>query len=158
MPGKDRRSMRLNGKRIVEVMEEKSLTEETVCSRTGLYQKSFQWIVKDGFASEDAAERIADAVGLTVGEILLPEITGNVENVIEFVKDSERAAVTFCQGRYKSRIKKLAAERPEECEIVAENQDGSLCAHTPVAWIKINPTKQLSEEQRREIAERFKRK
>ena len=59
--------MRLNGKRIVEVMEEKSLTEETVCSRTGLYQKSFQWILKDGFASEDAAERIADAVGLAVG-------------------------------------------------------------------------------------------
>ena len=29
------------------------------------------------------------------GEILLPEITGNVENVIEFVKDSEMAAVTF---------------------------------------------------------------
>lgn len=132
--------MRLNGKRIVEVMEEKSLTEETICSRTGLYQKSFQWIVKEGFASEDAAERIADAVGLTVGEILLPEITGNVEKVIEFIKDSERAAVTFCQGRYKSRIKKLAAERPEECEIVAENQDGSLCAHIPVAWIKINPT------------------
>ena len=150
--------MRLNGKRIVEVMDAKSLTEETVCSRTGLYQKAFQWIVKEGFASEDAAERIADAVGLTVGEILLPEITGNVENVIEFVKDSERAAVTFCQGRYKSRIKKLAAERPEECEIVAENQDSSLCAHIPVAWIKINPTKQLSEEQRREIAERFKRK
>lgn len=92
----DRHSMRLNGKRIVEVMEEKSLTKETVCSRTGLYQKFFQWIVKEGFASENAAERIADAVGLTVGEILLPEITGNVENVIEFVKDSERAAVTFC--------------------------------------------------------------
>ena len=147
--------MRLNGKRIVEAMEEKSLTEETICSRTGLYQKSFQWIVKEGFASEDAAERIADAVGLTVGEILLPEITGNVENVIGLER---RAAVTFCQGRYKSRIKKLAAERPEECEIVAENQDGSLCAHIPVAWIKINPTKQLSEEQRREIAERFKRK
>lgn len=149
--------MRLNGKRIVEVMEEKSLTEETVCSRTGLYQKPFQWIVKDGFASEDAAERIADAVGLTVGEILLPEITGNVKNVIEFVKDSERAAVTFCQGRYKSRIKKLAAECPEECEIVAENQDGSLCAHIPVAWIKINPTQQLTEEQREQRAETMRR-
>ncbi len=115
--------------------------------------ESFQWIVKEGFASEDAAERIADAVGLTVGEILLPEITGNVENVIEFVKDSERAAVTFCQGRYKSRIKKLAAERPEECEIVAENQDGSLCAHIPVAWIKINHTQQLTEEQREQREE-----
>ena len=68
--------MRLNGKRIVEVMEEKSLTEETVCSRTGLYQKSFQWIVKEGFASEDAAERIADAVGLTVGEIQLEMAQG----------------------------------------------------------------------------------
>ena len=65
--------MRLNGKRIVEVMEEK-LTEETVCSRTGLYRKSFQWIVKEGFASEDAAERIADAVGLMIEEILLPGI------------------------------------------------------------------------------------
>ena len=68
--------MRLNGKRIVEVMEEKSLTEETVCSRTGLYQKSFQWIVKEGFASEDAAEWIAHAAGLTVGEIQLEMAQG----------------------------------------------------------------------------------
>ena len=68
--------MRLNGKRVVEVMEEKSLTEETVCSRTGLYQKSFQWIVKEGFASEDAAEWIADAAGLTVGEIQLEMAQG----------------------------------------------------------------------------------
>ena len=59
--------MRLNGKKIAEVMEVKSITEETVCSRTGLYQKSFQWIVKEGFASEDAAERIADAIGVTAG-------------------------------------------------------------------------------------------
>ena len=145
--------MRINGKRILEVMKKKSLTQETVCSRTGLYPKSFQWIVKKGFASEDAAERIADAVGLTVGEILLPEISGHVENVIEFVKDSERASVTFCQGRYKSRVEKLAARRPEECEIVAENPDGSLCAHIPVSWIKINPTQQLTEEQRERRAE-----
>ena len=149
--------MRLNGKRIVEVMGAKSLTEETVCSRTGLYQKSFQWIVKEGFASEDAAERISDAIGVTVGEILLPEITGNVENVIEFTKDSERASVSFCQGRYKSRIKKLAADRPEECQIVAENTDGSMCAHIPVAWIKINPTYQLTEEQREQRAETMRR-
>lgn len=81
-----------------------------------------------------------------------------IENVIEFLENQETATCTFCQGRYKSRIKKLVAERPEECEIVAENQDGSLCAHILVAWIKINPTKQLSEEQRREIAERFKRR
>ena len=147
--------MRINGKRILEVMKKKSLTQETVCSRTGLYPKSFQWIVREGFVSEDAAERIADAVGLTVGEILLPEISGHVESVIEFIKDSERATVTFCQGRYKSRIEKLAAKRPEECEIVAENPDGSLCAHIPVAWIRIAPPAVRTETQRKLSRERM---
>ncbi len=149
--------MRLNGKKIVEVMGARSLTEETVCSRTGLYQKSFQWIVKEGFASEDAAERIADVIGVTVGEILLPEITGNVENVIEFTKDIERASVIFCQGRYKSWIKKLAADRPEECQIVAENTDGSMCAHIPVAWIRISPHAASTETQREMARERMQK-
>ncbi len=42
----------------------------------GLYQKSFQWIVKEGFTSEDAAEWIAHAAGLTVGEIQLEMAQG----------------------------------------------------------------------------------
>lgn len=140
--------MRLNGKRIVKIMEEKRLTEEIVCSRTGLYRKSFQWILKGGLASGDAAERIADAIGVAAGKILLPEVTGDVENVIEFTKDSKMATVSFSQKRYKTRIRKLAAERPGECRIVAENRDGSLCANVPVAWIRINPTRQFTEEQR----------
>lgn len=37
----------------------------------------------------------------------------------------ERAAVMFSQGRYKSRIRKPAKERPGECGIVSENPDGS---------------------------------
>ena len=80
-----------------------------------------------------------------------------MENVIEFLENQERATVTFSQGRYKTRIRRLAAERPEECQIVAENQDGSLCAHIPVAWIKINPTQQLTEEQREQRAENMRR-
>jgi hypothetical protein len=79
-----------------------------------------------------------------------------IENVIEFIKDSDRATVTFSQGRYKSRIRKLAEKCPGECEILAENADGSLCAHIPVSWVKINPTRQLSEEQRQQIAERLR--
>ncbi len=149
--------MRLDGKKIVGIMGAKKLTEETVCSRTGLYQKSFQWIVKEGFASGDVAERIADAIGVAVGEILLPEITGNTENVIEFTKGSGRAGVTFCQGRYKSRIKKLAADRPEECQIVAENTDGSICAHIPVAWIRISPPPARTETQREMARERMQK-
>ena len=149
--------MRLNGKKILETMEKKNLTEETVCSRTGLYLKSFQGILKTGFASKDAAERIADAIGLSVGEILMPEITGNIENVIEFLENQERATVTFSQGRYKGRIRKLAAERPEECQVVAENKDGSLCAYIPVSWVKITPPAVRTESQREMARERMRR-
>ena len=77
-----------------------------------------------------------------------------VENVIEFILNESRATVTFTQGRYKSRIRELAKRFPDECEIVAENADGSLCAHIPVAWVRINPPAQLTEEQREARAER----
>lgn len=80
-----------------------------------------------------------------------------VENVIEFIENEKRATVTFSQGRFKTRIRKLAVEHPEECQIMKENKDGSLLAHIPVSWIKINPTRQLSDEQRKELAERMKR-
>lgn len=139
--------MRVNGKRVLEIMETKEMTPETICSRTGLCNKSLHWILNNGFASKEAMERIADAVGVEVREILLPDITSNVENEIEFVKDNDRATVSFSQGRCITRIRKLAAERPEECEIVAENQDGSICAHVPVEWVRILPPKSMSESQ-----------
>lgn len=69
------------------------------------------------------------------------------ENVIEFLKDEQQAGVTFSQGRYKSRIRALAKKYPDECQIVAENKDGSIYAHIPVTWIRINPNRVLSEEQ-----------
>ena len=66
------------------------------------------------------------------------------ENVIEFYENEERATVTFTQGRYKTQIKKLAAKHPEECQIIAENEDGSLCAHVPTSWISVRPPKKLN--------------
>lgn len=80
-----------------------------------------------------------------------------IENMIEFLENEERATVTFSQGRYKSRIRKLAKEKPEACQIVAENPDGSLCAHIPVTWIKITPGYQLTEEQREQKAETMRK-
>lgn len=77
-----------------------------------------------------------------------------MENAIEFITNEKRATVTFTQGRYKSRIRELAEKFPEECEIVAENADGSMCAHIPVAWVRINPPAQLTEEQKEARAER----
>lgn len=78
-----------------------------------------------------------------------------IENVIEFLENQERATVTFSQGRYKTRILNLAKQRPEECQIVAENKDGSLCAHIPTSWVKISPPAARSEEQREKARERM---
>lgn len=77
------------------------------------------------------------------------------ENAIEFYKGDKRATVSFSQGKYISRIKKLKEKYPDEVEIVAENSDGSLYAHIPTKWIKINPPQQISEERKIELAERM---
>ena len=79
------------------------------------------------------------------------------ENVIDWIRDSKYATVTFSQGRYITKIKKLAEKYPDECEIVAENKDGSIMAHIPVKWILIsNRSRDLSEEERQVIADRLR--
>ena len=79
------------------------------------------------------------------------------ENIIEWIRDSKYATVTFSQGRYITKIKKLAEKYPDECEIVAENKDGSIMAHIPVKWILIsNRSRDLSEEERQVIADRLR--
>lgn len=78
------------------------------------------------------------------------------ENAIEFYKDDERATGSFSQGRYITRMKKLAEEYPDECQIVAENMDGSCVFHFPVKWIKISANKrEVTEEQREASRERL---
>ena len=74
------------------------------------------------------------------------------ENVIEFLKGQKTATVTLCtKTRLNSKIRKIAKERPDECQIDVENSDGSIVAHLPVKWIKINPSKIMTEEEK-EIA------
>ena len=78
------------------------------------------------------------------------------ENAIEFMTNGTKATLTFSQGRYKSVIRKLAEKHPDDCQIVADNEDGSICAHVPVAWIRISPPKQYTEEQRQQMGERLR--
>ena len=105
-------------------------------------------------------ERLAEAAGAQVGELLLPDISGTVENAIEFIKGSARATVTFSQGRYISRIKELAEKYPEECEIVAINkrvgEGESICAHIPTVWVRINPPRKLTDEQKEKLAKQLR--
>ena len=141
-------------------MKAQNLTPEIICERSGLFMKSFQWIMTNGFASEDAMERLAEAAGAKVGELLLPDISGTVENAIEFIKGFARTTVTFSQPRYINRIKELAEKYPEDCEIVAINKNAgegeSICAHIPTAWVKINPPRKLTDEQKEELTKRLR--
>ena len=79
------------------------------------------------------------------------------DNTIEFLKNSPIATVTFSQGKYITKIRKLAKRFPDECQITHENQDGSIVAHIPVKWIKINNTqREMTEEEKRLAAERIR--
>ena len=77
------------------------------------------------------------------------------ENAIEWINGQNRVTVTLSQGRYISKVKKLAMKFPDEVQIVKENEDGTLLAHIPLNYIKINrANRDLTEEEREELAER----
>lgn len=37
-----------------------------------------------------------------------------------------------------------------------DNEDGSICAHVPVSWLRISPPRQYTEEQRQQMGERLR--
>ena len=149
--------MRLNRNKFRQMMDERRISPKEIRLRTGLSERTFNWIMTNGFVELCTLECLADAVGCEMGEITAPEISGSDENVIEFTRDADRATVTLSQGRYITRIKKLAVEHPEECRIIAQNSDGSIYAHIPVKWIRINPGMELTEEQKQKKADALRR-
>ena len=78
------------------------------------------------------------------------------ENAIEFYKGDKVATGSFTQERYITRIRELAKKYPDECQIVAENKDGSICCHFPTRWIKISANKkEMTDEQKEAAKERL---
>lgn len=87
------------------------------------------------------------------------DYNSNNENVIEFLRGAKTATVCFTQGRYISKIKKLAEKFPDEVIITSQNKDGSIVAHIPVKYIHISrPGKGrvLTEEEKEAAKERLK--
>lgn len=60
---------------------------------------------------------------------------------------SERAMI--------NKISKLMDENPESVELLAKNEDGSILCHIPKEWVKIQPPRRLSDEQRANARERM---
>lgn len=147
--------MRLNVDNYLSLLEEKRLSGEQVRKAVGLSESTYAWILERGSIECETLERIADAAGCSTQDILSPDYEGYAENVIEFVRDGKTATLSLSQRRYITRVKQLAERYPDECKILAENEDGSLYAHIPVKWIRINPPAQLTEEQQEKRTSRI---
>ena len=80
------------------------------------------------------------------------------DNVIEFLRNSKKATVTFCQPKFVTKIKKLAEQYPDEVKIVKENKDNSIVAHVPTSYVKISRPREYTEEQKAAMAKRLRRK
>lgn len=78
------------------------------------------------------------------------------ENVIEWLRNMDRATVSFSQGRMVSKIRKLKEEYPNDVNIYSDNGN-SIVAHIPVKWIKVSPPRKISDEQKEAAAERFRK-
>lgn len=80
------------------------------------------------------------------------------EFCIEWLRSGEYAGVTTPSSTaLKSKLMRLAKERPDEVKVMAENKDGSAYFHIPVSYIKVSPPRKVSEEQREAAGERFRR-
>ena len=77
------------------------------------------------------------------------------ENNIEWITGDNMMSVTLTSQRHITKIRKLAERKPDEVKIVT-NKDGSVYATLPLSYLKFNPPKDLTEEQRKEMAERLK--
>lgn len=81
------------------------------------------------------------------------------ETVVEFYDENNHLTVSTGKRKYINKIKKYAEKYPELVSFV-ENQDGSICATMPIEWFKFpspKKTKELTDEQRAELAERVKK-
>lgn len=147
--------MRLNINKYQEMMQERNIEKADIERMTGITVQTLDWIFENEYLEVSTLERLAQVVECNAKEIALPDHYGN-ENVIEWVKDGKTATLSLTQGRTISRVMKLAKSRPEECKIVAQNTDGSVCARVPVGWIKISPIREVSEEQKEAARVRMK--
>lgn len=147
--------MRLNINKYQKIMQERNIEKADIERMTGITVQTLDWIFENEYLEVSTLERLAQVVECNAKEIALPDHYGN-ENVIEWVKDGKTATLSLTQGRTISRVMKLAKSRPEECKIVAENKDGSICARVPVGWIKISPIREVSEEQKEAARVRMK--
>ena len=78
------------------------------------------------------------------------------ECVIEWIPGRDYVGLAAKNGSaWKNRCEELEKEFPEDVKIIARNNDGSIFAHLPYSYIKINPLRKYSDEAKEKAAERL---
>ena len=78
------------------------------------------------------------------------------ENAIEFLENQKFMFVTFSQKKYINKVKTLAEKYPDKVKIYEERTD-SIYAKMPTSWLKIQPSRVLSEKQKEASKENIKK-
>lgn len=80
------------------------------------------------------------------------------ENAIEFLRNAKTATVSFTQGRYVRKIRKLAEKYPDLVKIIYDS-GRVVTAYVPVSAVRISivPPREMTEEQKAEARERLAR-
>lgn len=76
------------------------------------------------------------------------------ETIITFNENEKEANVYTYNSNLKKKISALCQERPEEAKQIADDERGGLTFEIPKKWVKVNPGRILTEEQREELRER----
>lgn len=80
------------------------------------------------------------------------------EFAINWIKGADYAEITVPSGTaLKSKLLKLAEEKPDEVNHVVINKDGSMVCHAPVSYIHVSPKRKVSEKQKLAAKERFQK-
>lgn len=126
--------MRIDRKKLVVAMLDCNLNQKQLAELAGISRMTVNGVKNGRSCSQHTGE-------WSIGSV--------TENTIEWITGQQTATLTLARGSLATRVKKLAEQRSEECQIIAQNKDGSILARVPVKWLKVNPTMHLSEEQRK---------
>lgn len=147
--------MRLNVTKYRQLINKRGIEISDIERMTGITVMTLEWIFENEYLEISTLERLAQVVECDTREIALQD-NDSIENAIEWLKDKKTATVSLTQGRTISRIKKFSQSHPDECKIIAENKDGSICARIPVSWVKLTPPRSVTEVQKEAARQNMK--
>lgn len=78
------------------------------------------------------------------------------ETIVLFNEEDATASCFTYNVKLINRLSRLVESRPDECKLAKDNGAGGLFFEFPKSWVRINPTRQYTDEQRAALAERMK--